>query len=90
MDRDGTVATFEREVVQTEGKPEIVTLTNSANNTLPGTVWVSSGYSYLVYIPPNQESSLFSRMFFYEDTFERFELVYKNNAMKIYKLKGLS
>ncbi len=79
---------FEREIYYVNDTPRFLDF-SQMNNTIPGGIWVSPDKTYLVYIPPNLRNALFTRMFFYEEneTLENFELVFKNNQVKIYKLK---
>ncbi|MFB6215992.1 MAG: hypothetical protein ABEJ72_03355, partial [Candidatus Aenigmatarchaeota archaeon] len=58
------------------------------NNTFSGTLWVHPRYSFVVYIPEFQKDSIFSRMFFFEGrNLDHFKQVFRNNYVKIYKLK---
>ncbi|MBI4017468.1 MAG: hypothetical protein HY366_00815 [Candidatus Aenigmarchaeota archaeon] len=86
-ENDGKTSTFAREIANVNNTPQRLALNTDANSTLVGTVWVHPDYSYLVYVPPQLDNSMFTRMFLYEDKFEHFEMVYKNKEVKIYKLK---
>ncbi len=87
MESNGENYLFQKEIVYESGTPQVLDFTGM-NNTLPGTIWLHPDKSYLVFIPPVLENSLFTRMFFYEEneTLENFELVFKNNQVKIYRL----
>lgn len=91
LDRDGSAETFEKQVIHVGNNPTVVSLRSSSNATrvLPGTIWIHPAYAYVVHIPPTLEQSMFTRMFLYEDEFEHFEMVFKNDAIRIYKLKTL-
>jgi len=88
MKRDNQNYLFSKEIYYVNDTPQIMDF-SQMNNTIPGTIWVHPQKSYLVYIPPNLEHALFTRMFFYEEneTLNDFELVFKNDRVKIYKLK---
>lgn len=82
------VVTFRSQVAYLNKTFVRMTITTGANRTIPATVWIHPDYAYLVIIPPTLENAMFTRMFFYEDEFEHFELVFKNSAIKIYKLRA--
>jgi len=88
MKRDNQNYLFNKEIYYVNDTPKVLDL-SQMNNTVPGVIWVHPNKSYLVYIPPNLEHALFTRMFFYEEnqTLNDFELVYRNDQVKIYKLK---
>jgi len=88
MSRDNKNYLFQKEITYVNDTVQVLDF-SQFNETIPGTVWLHPDKSYLVFIPPNLENSLFTRMFFYEEneTLENFELVYKNKQVKIYKLK---
>ncbi|QQG40230.1 MAG: glycosyltransferase family 39 protein [Candidatus Aenigmatarchaeota archaeon] len=83
----GKPTVFSKEIVDMDGKPVAISLSSQSNATLSGTVWVHPGYSYLVWIPPQLENTMLTRMYFYEDTFDRFTQVYDNGVIKIYELR---
>ncbi len=57
---------------------------------MPLTVWVRSDYAYIVIIPQNQRSNIFTKMFFLEgDGLENFKMVFRNEAVKIYEVTAL-
>lgn len=83
----GQKAVFEKMLIYQGETPKEISF-KDMNNTIPGTLWVHSGFSYVVYIPPNLEDSIFTRMFFKEGkNLKYFEQVFRNNQVKIYKLK---
>jgi len=86
-ERNGVPYFFKKEITYINGTPKVFDF-SGFNNTLPGTVWIHPDKKYIVFIPPTLENSLFTRMFFYEEneTLKNFELVYKNDQVKIYKL----
>ena len=88
MERDGKNYLFQKEITYVNDTPQLLDF-SWMNETLPGTVWLHPDKSYIVFIPPTLENSLFTRMFLYEEneTLENFELVFKNKQVKIYKLK---
>ena len=87
MSRDNKNYLFQKEITYVNDTVQVLDF-SQFNETIPGTVWLHPDKSYLVFIPPTLENSLFTRMFFYEEneTLENFELVYKNKQIKIYKL----
>lgn len=89
--RDGNnTFIFKKQVIFSDaGVPQVFDYTGQ-NNTLPsgGTVWVHPSKGYMVYIPPQLESALFTRMFFYQEPeTKHFELAYNSGNIKIYKAK---
>ena len=88
MKKDDKNYLFKKEITYVNDTVQMLDF-SEMNNTLPGTVWLHPDKSYIVFIPPNLENSLFTRMFFYEEneTLKNFELVFKNKQVKIYKLK---
>ena len=89
MTRDGKNYVFEKEVIYVNDTPELLDF-SWMNDTLTGTVWLHPDKSYLVFIPPTLENSMFTRMFLYEEneTLKNFELAFKNKQVKIYKLNA--
>lgn len=81
--RDGRFM-FERMLIQEAG--EYTEKTFDHDNVIPGTIWVHPEFQFVTHIPEFQEDSLFSRMYFYEDDFENFDLAFSNNYVKIYQL----
>lgn len=53
---------------------------------IPGTAWIHPEFHYMVYIPEYQSDSLFTRMYFYEEDLEHFDLEFSNDFVKIYQL----
>lgn len=87
IEQNGKNYLFEKEITYVNETPQFMDFT-WMNETLPGTIWLHPDKNYIVFIPKTLENSLFTRMFFYEDTnLENFELVFKNKQVKIYKLK---
>ena len=79
--------TFERMVYYENG--ELTEKTFDDERMIPGTLWVHPQYYITVLIPEYQENSMFSRMYFYEgEDVDRFEQVFRNDYVKIYKLNG--
>lgn len=81
---------FQRELTYTDDE-ELIFLDFTEMNeseTFPGTSWLSRNKDFVVYIPPNLERALFTKMFFYEEdeTLRNFELVYENFKIRIYRL----
>ena len=52
-----------------------------------GTLWISPDFNYAIYMAPQTENSMFTRMFFFEGQgFKYFDKVYSNPEIKIFKL----
>lgn len=52
-----------------------------------GTLWLSPDFNYAIYMAPQTENSMFTRMFFFEgEGFKYFDKVYSNPEIKIFKL----
>ncbi|MFP4046084.1 MAG: STT3 domain-containing protein, partial [Candidatus Aenigmatarchaeota archaeon] len=61
--------------------------TFEGQESVEGTLWIHPQYSSVVYIPPFQEDSVFTKMFFEEGQgLEHFEKAFENDYMNIYQL----
>ncbi|MFH0890141.1 MAG: hypothetical protein V1836_03325 [Candidatus Aenigmatarchaeota archaeon] len=59
----------------------------SENATLDGTFWVDPSYSYALFMTPDVEKSIYTRLYFYDGAgLEHFQQVYSNGEVKIYKV----
>jgi asparagine N-glycosylation enzyme membrane subunit Stt3 len=57
------------------------------NQSIPMTVWTSSGFSYIVVIPPNLRQTVFTKMFLLEgEGLNNFKQVFRNDQVKIYEV----
>lgn len=57
------------------------------NQSIPLTVWIPQGYSYIVIIPQNLRESVFTKMFMLEgEGLEHFKQVFRNEQVKIYEV----
>ncbi|MEM7825406.1 MAG: STT3 domain-containing protein [Candidatus Aenigmatarchaeota archaeon] len=65
-----------------------VSYANQTNvQLINGLLWVDSGYSYVIFMPPAVRDSLFTRMFFWNGQgLKHFEYVYGNAELKIFKV----
>jgi asparagine N-glycosylation enzyme membrane subunit Stt3 len=60
---------------------------SNATNTVDGLVWVDPSYQALIFMPPEIKNSIFTNMFFFNgENLKKFELVYTNPEMKIFKV----
>jgi hypothetical protein len=54
---------------------------------VPGTLWVDPSFKAVIYMPPQIEQAMFTRMFFFDGAgFKYFKEVYANSEVKIFKL----
>jgi dolichyl-diphosphooligosaccharide--protein glycosyltransferase len=57
------------------------------NQSIPMTVWIPQGYSYIVAIPQTLRESVFTKMFMLEgEGLEHFKQVFRNEQVKIYEV----
>ena len=58
------------------------------NYTIDGTLWIDPTFRYAIYMRPQTENSLFTRMFFYNgEGLKYFEPAYTNSEVKLYRFK---
>ena len=61
---------------------------NYENATVPGTLWVDPSLQLVIYMPPQMENSMFTRMFFYNgEGLKYFESSYVNPEVRLFKFK---
>jgi len=54
---------------------------------VPGTLWVDPSFRAVIYMPPQIEQAMFTRMFFFDgEGFKYFKEVYANSEIKIFRL----
>ncbi len=60
----------------------------SDNATLDGTFWVDPSFTYALFMTPDVEKSIYTRLYFYDgEGLTRFEQVYTNGEVKVYRVK---
>ena len=58
------------------------------NATVPGTLWVDPSFQLVIYMPPQIENSMFTRMFFYNGAgLKYFESSYVNPEVRLFRFK---
>ncbi|MFB6088896.1 MAG: STT3 domain-containing protein [Candidatus Aenigmatarchaeota archaeon] len=91
IQNQGREAVFERMLMYQNGEVNEISFKDEYNNTIDGTLWVHPQFSFVVYIPPHLEDSMFTKMFFREgEGLDKFDRVFRNSYVKIYKLNVTS
>jgi asparagine N-glycosylation enzyme membrane subunit Stt3 len=74
-------------VVYQQGQEQIFTYKN-ATNIIDGMLWVSPDYNFVIFMQKEIRDSIFTKMFFFEGKgLTRFEKVFSNPEVKIFKVK---
>ncbi|MBI1978620.1 MAG: hypothetical protein HYS62_00995 [Candidatus Aenigmarchaeota archaeon] len=75
------------DVVYYQGGQELQSK-STGNNVLDGMVWIDPGFGTAIYMEPDIRDSIFTKMFFFNGKdLEKFEMVYQNPEMKIFKAR---
>ena len=75
-----------KEIIYEENGQKHLNFTN-ATNAIDGMVWVDPSYQIVVFMPPEIRDSIFTKMFFFNgQDLKKFELVYSNPELKIFKV----